>query len=144
MEKPDVLSDKEVAAWVDRKYKGKPRSAAIFPDDQREAQRDFDAAYYEPLIQQAEDFYRRPFVTFRQDIRNLLAKRGVLSNPGWTESDIVSGIEKAIQQARQEVAREIFEDFKRTFYDPDTDEWDVNKDDLQFLESKYVERKEGK
>ena len=55
-----------------------------------------------PYIEQAAEFYRKPFAEFRRDIRNLLGKNGIPSNPGWTENDIIRGIEEAIKQAREQ------------------------------------------
>ena len=40
----------------------------------------------------SDEFYHQlmhDFVKFRQDLRQILYENGVMSNPGWTEDDIV-------------------------------------------------------
>jgi hypothetical protein len=41
-------------------------------------------------------------VTFRQDLRQLLYEHGVMSNPGWTETDIVDAFRKLLQKKKEQ------------------------------------------
>lgn len=47
------------------------------------------------------------FAQFRQDLRQILYEHGVLSNPGWTEEDIVRAFRQLLQD-KDKTASEIY------------------------------------
>lgn len=46
-----------------------------------------------------------------------------------------------IKQARAEVAREIFEDLRKTLSKVDDNNYEIHRGDLEYLQSKYMEGK---
>jgi len=102
IEKPDVLSDDKIdEAWPSETEAKLPRTASELPQFVEEirrcarivaqAQRDADVAYYEPIINKFEEI---------QQAQEALGAK-------------LNDVELAIQQAKAEVAREIFEIAKR-------------------------------
>jgi len=90
--KPDVLSDEELREWYEVhiiNWLGDFRSK-----EDRQAQRDADVAYYEPLLEQAQQEMEK--------LPALIAKSWEIVAQWQSDID-----ELAIQQAKAEVAREI-------------------------------------
>ena len=86
-EKPPIITEQEVINWIICAY---GKDAIIAPlAHEKEAQRDADVAYYEPLLKQAQE--QIDYVSIQQEAL----------------SSKLDDVELAIQQARQDTAREI-------------------------------------
>jgi hypothetical protein len=98
MEKPEILSDKQIEVIVRRTFPlfelneegEEDRKEATF--DLLAKQRDADVAYYKPLIQQAEKDAMRRHQSWLANVK------------GWRNPE---QIKELLEQAQQEVAREV-------------------------------------
>ena len=90
-----------------------------------QGQYDALVAYYEPLIEQAQEQMGK--------LSASIAKSWQIVAQGQRDID-----EVAIQQAKAEVAREIFEDLRKTLSKVDDSNYEIHRGDLRYLESKYT------
>jgi len=51
----------------------------------------------EAIVKDSEEYLRKSFVEFRQDIRQLIAECGIRSNPGWSEADIIYALRELLK-----------------------------------------------
>jgi len=120
-EKPDVLNDEDVARWMQGKF---GKIVAYTRSREREAQRDADVAYYEPLLEQAQ-----------QEIDYIAIQQKALEGK-------LDDVELAIQQAKTEVAREILRMLDELFEQRAFVEYHILFDTFrQQVQSKYLEVK---
>lgn len=49
-------------------------------------------------IHEAVEFYRVPYAALRRKLRDFLAERGMPSNPGWTDGDIVAALRAEVKK----------------------------------------------
>lgn len=121
-EKPPVISARAVEKWVEKKQGSmdKYTQLTITRAEAKEAQRDADAAHYEPIISEFEEIQKAQMV--------LEAK--------------LNDTELAIQQARQETAREIFEKIEKLDITTLVEMMTIPREQLQSLKSKYLSKTE--